>query len=195
MSRNPLVKFNEDLGREICRRIAHGETLKSICEDDHMPPLWAVYEWNQLKHHATQAYVNAYDRARLNAAHTLVDEIREIADSSNEGIESEVERAEDQAFAETGNLKLASIAGHKQRRASIEARRMQIDVRKWAAKRTNRKVYGDRVGLVDETPPDQVRKTVDPDQVRKTVDLSKCTTEQLEAIQKLSGELPSVDTD
>lgn len=38
-------KFTEALVDEICERLSNGETLRSICRDDHMPHWNTVYQW------------------------------------------------------------------------------------------------------------------------------------------------------
>lgn len=180
------IKFTEELGEEICCRIVEGETLKSICQDEHMPRLADCYVWNRGGYGAPQAYVNAYARSRLDSAHTYGDEIIEISDSSDEEINQAVENKETKVLLETGSSRLAKIAGFKQRRESIDSRKMRISTREWLMARINRSAYGDKIAITDETPSTQVRKTVD---------LEKCSVEQLEAIARLSGELPSVDTE
>jgi hypothetical protein len=42
--RRPSI-FSPELGSEICLRIAKGESLRSICEDDGMPALSTVCAW------------------------------------------------------------------------------------------------------------------------------------------------------
>lgn len=38
-------KFTEAIVDEICERLSNGETLRSICRDDHMPHWNTVYQW------------------------------------------------------------------------------------------------------------------------------------------------------
>lgn len=41
--------FTDEAAEEIVTRMAYGESLRSICRDDHMPPLQTVIGW-QAKH-------------------------------------------------------------------------------------------------------------------------------------------------
>lgn len=38
-------KFTEAIVDEICERLSNGETLRSICRDEHMPTWRTVYDW------------------------------------------------------------------------------------------------------------------------------------------------------
>jgi len=38
--------YTEELAAEICRRLAGGESLRRICEDDHMPGASTVVDWH-----------------------------------------------------------------------------------------------------------------------------------------------------
>ncbi len=179
-----MKDFNPELGEEICRRVTEGETLLSICKDEHMPTLAVAYEWNRGRRGAPEAYARAFATSRRDAAHSWIDEAHHIADTTAVEIEDEVAQREAEVLDATGDERRARIAGHKQRRESAEIRKMRIDIRKWSASRIHRRVYGDKVALIDETPPEQVRKHVD---------LSKCSTEQLESILKIAEGLPDVD--
>ena len=35
--------YTQDVGDTICDRIADGESLRSICEDENMPSRWSVF--------------------------------------------------------------------------------------------------------------------------------------------------------
>lgn len=69
-------KFSQALADEIAERIAHGETLKSICEDDHMPAPATVFRWEI----ADQQFCKLITHARELGAHMIIAEAREIAD-------------------------------------------------------------------------------------------------------------------
>ncbi len=184
MSEKPRT-YTPEIGAEICNRVVCGETLKNICRDPHMPPLHLAHYWSAGQKGAPTDYAQAYARARLTRAHALVEEAEEIADNTQDDINRAVQAAKDAVLDSGGDERKAAIAGHKAKREAIESARIRIDMRKWAASRMNRKAYGERIGVVDETPPEQVRKTVD---------LSKCTTEQLEQILKIAEGLPDVST-
>ena len=60
----------------ICERIAAGESLRSICRDQGMPPAAMIRHWLG----ESEAFRAAYTRAREDRADVLADEIIEIAD-------------------------------------------------------------------------------------------------------------------
>jgi hypothetical protein len=45
MPRGRPTKYTPELADEICRRIASGETLVSICQDEHMPNKDTIRQW------------------------------------------------------------------------------------------------------------------------------------------------------
>lgn len=69
-------KFSQELADEIAERIAHGETLKSICEDDHMPNASTIFRWEIANHD----FCKLLTHAREVGSHMIIAEAREIAD-------------------------------------------------------------------------------------------------------------------
>lgn len=72
-------KYSPKLADEICERIADGESLKSICNDEHMPNKATVFRWL-----SDEAFRDKYERARDAQADALADEIVDIADGDGE---------------------------------------------------------------------------------------------------------------
>lgn len=88
MATNPIVclgpvkrgrpsSFTEALAREICERLAGGETLVSICLDEDMPNEATVYRWRNLNADFSRDYAHARE-AQMDLE---ADQIREIADN------------------------------------------------------------------------------------------------------------------
>ncbi len=130
------TKYSPELTDEICRRLALGEGLASICRDDDMPAQSQIYVW--LNRHPE--FQEAYVRAREEQAETHADQIVAIADETPALLEVK---------DKDGNqidikLDSAYIAWQKQR----------IDARKWNAAKQRPKKYGDRVthGGDDDSP-------------------------------------------
>jgi hypothetical protein len=69
-------EFTQEIADAICERIAGGESLKAICEDETMPGKTAVYGW--LSRHAD--FADKYARAREIQADAIFDEVVDIAD-------------------------------------------------------------------------------------------------------------------
>lgn len=72
-------KAKEAITDEICRRIASGESLRSICRDDHLPALSTVTMWIADGSHAE--FSAQYFKAREAAGYAHADRIQEIAES------------------------------------------------------------------------------------------------------------------
>jgi len=128
--------FTQDLADTICVRLSLGESLRSICRDDHMPAQQTVYVWLN----RDKAFQDQYARAREEQADTHADEIIAIADE-----DPEVNPIRDK----DGNvidIKIDSgyVAYQKQR----------IEARKWTAAKLRPKKYGERVTHAgdDESP-------------------------------------------
>jgi len=113
--------YREDLAQTICERIAAGESLRKICDDDGMPCHVTVIRWlAKLPEFATR-----HARAREQQAQTFVDKMLDIA-------ESEPER-----HPITGALDPASVTHIRNRVATMQ----------WLAAKLNPKKYGDKVDL------------------------------------------------
>ncbi|MBX0345470.1 hypothetical protein K2X14_11535 [Acetobacter sp. TBRC 12305] len=69
--------FSPDIEDEICARIMEGESLRSICRDDHMPGQRTVFE--RLDNDAHEDFRSRYVRARKRAAEVFEDEIIDVA--------------------------------------------------------------------------------------------------------------------
>ena len=72
-----VVRYSPALAREICDRLANGESLESICKDAHMPSPRAVRKWalNNYKNFSPD-----YARARELQAECWADQIITLAD-------------------------------------------------------------------------------------------------------------------
>lgn len=118
--------FTIEISDLICERLANGESLRSICEDDGLPTKTTVFRW--LK--ANEEFRDQYARAREAQADALFDDILDIADNArNDWMER---RGEDDA---------GWIANGE----NIRRSQLRIDARKWMAGKMRPKVYGDRI--------------------------------------------------
>ncbi len=71
--------FKKTIAREICRRIADGASLRSICQDDDLPHRDTVRRWLRRKPDFRADYADA----RIYQAEHYIDEIVEIADTDD----------------------------------------------------------------------------------------------------------------
>jgi hypothetical protein len=117
-------EYTEELGIEICRRVAEGEPLTKVCKSVSMPHLSTVYRWLR--------DIPEFDKlmriARFDQAATLFSQAIEIAD---EPPPMDVDA--------DGTQRISS--------AGVQAQRLRVDTRKWAAARLLPKAYGERVEL------------------------------------------------
>jgi hypothetical protein len=98
------------MAERICERIAEGEPLTRICKDRQIPAYRTVLGWRV----ANEEFQHMYARAREDAADTLADQIRELAERVEKG-------------------ELEPNAG-----------RVAIDALKWIASKLKPREYGDR---------------------------------------------------
>lgn len=121
------VRYSKEIAAIICERLADGEALDRICEDTPgMPTATAVRLW-ALKDH--DGFASEYARARELQAHKLAEEIRQIADSPEEGVTTTT-KADGGIEEKRGDM--------------IEHRKLRIDARKWYLSKVLPKVYGDK---------------------------------------------------
>jgi hypothetical protein len=113
----------------ICERLAEGESLRSICSDEDMPPESTVRRWALDDVHGFSA---RYTRARELGYHALADEIVHISNTPQVGTKTKTD--------EDG--KVETTEGDM-----IEHRRLQVDARKWYLSKVLPKVYGDKSSI------------------------------------------------
>lgn len=53
--------FTQEIASEICERLAKGEPLTEICEDDRMPAWRTVYDWEKAQPELSAAIAHARD--------------------------------------------------------------------------------------------------------------------------------------
>ena len=119
--------YTDAVAMEICTRMAHGESLRTICDDEHMPNRMTVVYWLADGKHAE--FASQYARAREAQADFYADEIVQISNTPVLGVKT--------THKATGT---ETTEGDM-----IEHRRLQIDARKWYASKLAPKKYGDKV--------------------------------------------------
>jgi len=117
--------YSDAIGNEIVTRLASGQSLHSICKLEHMPHISTIYDWIA-KH---PSFAEHYGRAREQAAHTLFDQMIDIADDSSHDL------------LKDGTANNAAIA-----RA-----RLQIETRARVAGKLAPRVYGERIEQLNQT--------------------------------------------
>ncbi|MBY5821474.1 terminase small subunit protein [Rhizobium leguminosarum] len=125
-----VSKYTEEMADKICERIANGESLKAICEDDDMPAKATVFKWLG----AYPEFVDKYARAREVQADALFDEILSIADDGrNDWMEKK--------SLDGGNM------GWQENGEALRRSQLRIDARKWMAGKLRPKKYSDKLQI------------------------------------------------
>ena len=118
-SRKPVIPYSDDLAIRICEELSNGVSLQKICARPDMPAQGTVYRMIAESPFFREIYV----RARENAAHTLFDQMIDIADDCSKDV-----------------LKDGS-ANH----AAIARAKIQIETRARVAGKLAPKVYAERL--------------------------------------------------
>ncbi len=117
--------YTEALAAKMCRRLAEGKSLRSICRDDAMPAISTVMGWLFDGNH--DDFSEQYARAREAQAEVRADEIVDIADDDTNDFTADKD----------GKL----VADHEH----IQRSRLRVDARKWIAAKLLPKRYGDKL--------------------------------------------------
>lgn len=132
--RGATTTYNQKKADEICSRLEQGETLTSICRDDHMPAVRTVSDWKR-EH---KAFAAAFARARELGFDAIAEEALQIANTPVIGEETEDD-------GEKLKTKRADMLGHRKLQVWT---RLQL-LAKWCPAR-----YGERKSVdlnVNET--------------------------------------------
>ncbi|CDM57666.1 putative terminase small subunit protein [Rhizobium favelukesii] len=124
--------YTEEMADIICERIANGESLKGICEDEAMPSKATVFKW--LGENAS--FSDKYARARETQADAIFDEILSIADDGrNDWMQKNF--GEESRWVENGE--------------ALRRSQLRIDARKWMAGKLRPKKYGEKLEIDQKT--------------------------------------------
>lgn len=121
----PLKYDKQEVMNFICDRIAEGESLRAICQDEALPAIKTIMEW--LVH--DKELSEQYARAREMQADYYVEQIIDISDNSGKDI----------VVTKDGIEKVDNEA--------IQRDRLRVDSRKWVASKLAPKKYGDNLKL------------------------------------------------
>lgn len=122
--------YSEETVDIICERIANGESLKAICEDEGMPDKATVFRWLAVN----EALRDKYALAREAQADALFDDILTIADDGqNDWMERKNGDGENIRWMENGE--------------ALRRSQLRIDARKWMAGKLRPKRYGEKIDV------------------------------------------------
>ena len=156
--------FSEATADIICRRLAAGESLRTICRDSDMPDRTTVQRW-----------IDTYDTFRIRYAHarnigldTLAEEILDIADRPSGTLES--------GATDSGD---------------VQHRKLQVDARRWLLSKMAPKKYGDKLEQTLQGPDGGSIKIDDASAADK---LAKLMASARARKASTTGEQDEVDT-
>lgn len=115
--------YSEELGINICARIAEGESVRQICRDEDMPSMPAIFLWLKDK----PEFLKHYTRAKEIQAESMVEDILQIADDG----------LNDTYIDENGNTRTDKDV--------VARSRLRVESRKWIASKLLPKKYGDKI--------------------------------------------------
>ena len=114
--------FTREIDEEICRRLATGESLNSICRTQGFPSAPAVKKWVA---EDRAGFGTRYALARETGYEVLADEVIALSDDTSYVYESTAS-------------------------AIVQQRRLAVDSRKWLLSKVLPKIYGDRVEVTGD---------------------------------------------
>lgn len=120
--------YTEEAAREICERLAHGETLNAICKDEHLPNKSAVLNWVLDQ---SLGFADQYRRARDLQLEWWADATVDIAD---DGTNDWVEKR-----AKNGEIQIVLDREH------VSRSELRVNTRKWLLSKLKPERYGERV--------------------------------------------------
>jgi hypothetical protein len=124
-------KYTPKLANEICKRIAQGDTVRSICHDEDMPSAASIYSW--LLDDDKKEFLEQYEKAKNIQAELMFEELLEIADDgSNDWLEKQ---GKDGSIYEVVNSEV------------VQRSRLRVDTRKWYLSKVLPKKFGDKIDL------------------------------------------------
>lgn len=128
--------YTQEIADEICERMMNGESLRKICEPDHMPNRSTVFRWLYMatQEGAEEYYVkfsNQYTRAREEQADAIFDECLQIADDATNDYMANSDDEGGTAYKLNGE--------------HIQRSKLRIDTRKWMAGKLRPKKYGEKI--------------------------------------------------
>lgn len=186
MTRKPKPKSERPRGRPtaytpelallLCERLAAGESLRAICQDESMPDERTVRGWAIDNR---EGFFPQYARARQIQAMGFGDEIIEIADTPVEGERIEEQRVE----GENGQ---AIIERKVHREDMLGHRKLQVESRKWWVSKVLPKVFGDKlaIGGDPDAPPIQMSDADRAARVRALVAAAEARKAKAEKAEK-----------
>ncbi len=119
------TKYNQEIANEICKIISTTSSgIKKLCrENPHLPDHTTIFQWRFEK----EEFSRQYDDAKKAQIEILVEELREIADDSDN---------DTMINPDTGR----EVVNNE----CVQRSRLKLDTRKWLASKLLPKLYGEK---------------------------------------------------
>lgn len=127
-------KYSLEVAAEVCARIAAGETLISICKEDHLPSVTTINTWALYPSEEASTFPAAFTRARLLQREAWAEMAAEEAMSSNPAT-----KTIDTTGGRFGNTSQEIVYDN------VERSKVKINTLMWFLARLDRVKYGDKV--------------------------------------------------
>lgn len=114
--------FTQELGDDICARLAQGESLRSVCRSETMPSLASIFNW--FRSHPD--FLEQYTRAKEASAEAMYEDLAELGDDA---------------------IQYAQTLKGPQSSAVVQAVKLKADNLKWSMSKMKPKKYGEKVDL------------------------------------------------
>lgn len=121
------TKYTEALAKEICERLADGESLSGICNDEHMPDEKSVRTWALDNR---DGFSPRYVRARELGYLKMADELIEIADDARNDWMDKKQKG--------GTIRVVD-------EECVKRSVLRVDTRKWVLAKMLPKVFGEKI--------------------------------------------------
>jgi hypothetical protein len=167
--------YSRPLADEICRRLAGGETLTSICKDPHMPDRSTVAGWS---FEDRDGFHSVYTRAREVAMDLMAEDLITIAAETHAIVDVEETDPDGKPLLDAnGAVKLRKVRVPLS--SDVVARnRLRVDTAKWYLAKLAPRRFGDKV-TQEHTGPNGGPIAL------AAVDLKNLSDEELANMQRL----------
>ncbi len=171
--------YTPEIEAEIFERLAAGESLRAICQAEHLPSDFAVRNW--VIQDKPPGISSRYAHARSMGLDSQAEEIIEIADTCRIGEKRKIIEGTQDKEGNIGPDQVEVTTGDM-----IERARLQVDARKWLLSKMRPDKYGDRTVLAgDKDSPLEVHTP--------GIEMLTARIDSLIARQRKSGTAPESD--
>lgn len=131
--------YTPELAAEICKELAVGKSLRTVCKAENMPDMSTVFLWlgklNDDGSSTHKVFIEQYARAKQESADAMAEEIMDISDDArNDYMEDNYNKGRTPGYTINGE--------------NIQRSKLRVDTRKWLMAKMKPKVYGDKLDVV-----------------------------------------------